>query len=132
MKESKIVLITEDETSLREALHEKLVNEGLIVFDAKNGEEGLEIALREHPDLILADILMPKMDGITMLKRIREDEWGRAVKFIILTNVTDIDEISTAVKLAEINNHESFEYLIKADIKMADVVDKVKGKLDMK
>lgn len=129
METKKIILVTEDETSLRDALREKLTGEGFIVLEAKNGEEGLEIALSEHPDMILADILMPRMDGLTMLKKIREDEWGKHARFIILTNVNEIDEISTAMKLAQVNDHESFEYFIKTDVKIADIVEKIKHKL---
>lgn len=129
MKDKKIVLITEDEVSLRGALHQKLSSEGFTVFEAKNGEEGLEISLREHPDLILADILMPRMDGLTMIKKIREDEWGKHAHFIILTNVNEVDAISKAMKLAEVNDHESFEYFIKTDTKLADIVDKIKEKI---
>jgi YesN/AraC family two-component response regulator len=129
MNDKKIVLVAEDEGSIRGALCEKLSIEGFTVFEAENGEEGLEIALREHPDLILTDILMPKMDGLTMIKKLREDEWGKHVGFIILTNANEFDKISKAMKLAEINDHESFEYFIKSDVKLSDVVEKVKKKI---
>ena len=69
------------------------------------------------------------MDGLTMIKKLREDEWGKHARFIILTNVNEVDEISTAMKLAQVNEHESFEYFIKTDIKIADVVEKIKRKL---
>jgi CheY-like chemotaxis protein len=129
MENKKVILVTEDESSLRDALREKLTDEGFTVLEAKNGEEGLEIALREHPDLILVDILMPRMDGLTMLKKIREDEWGKSARFMILTNVNEVDEISTAMKLAQVNEHESFEYFIKTDVKIADIVEKIKRKI---
>ena len=129
--DKKIILITEDDVSLRNALGQKLTNEGFAVFEAKNGEEGLEIALREHPDLILVDILMPKMDGLTMLKKLREDEWGMKAHFIILTNVSEIDQIGEAIKLAGVNGHESFEYYIKSEIQIEEVVEKIKQKLEI-
>lgn len=125
----KIILITEDDSSLRGALHEKLIGEGFNVFEAKNGEEGLEIALREHPDLMLVDILMPKMDGLDMLKKLQEDEWGKTANFIILTNITGTSEISEAMKLAQVNKHESFEYYIKSDVEINDLVLNIKKKL---
>jgi CheY-like chemotaxis protein len=129
--DKKIILVVEDDDSLREALNKKLLSEGFVVFEAKNGEEGLEISLREHPDLILADILMPRMDGLEMLKKIQEDEWGKTVRFIILTNINDAEEISKAMNLVPMNNKESFEYFVKSDIQIADVVDKVKQKLGL-
>ena len=132
MKNKKIILVTEDETSLRNALYEKLTEEGFTVLEAKNGEEGLEISLREHPDLILADILMPRMDGLTMIKKLREDEWGKHAHFMILTNVNEVDEISTAMKLAQISEGESFEYFIKTDVKIANIVESIKKKLNVK
>lgn len=132
MENKKTILITEDDNSLRGALQQKLVNEGFEVFAAKNGEEGLEIALKEHPDLILADILMPKMDGLAMLKTLREDEWGKDARFIILTNMNDVNEISEAIGLAQVNKYESFEYFIKSNIKIEEVIEKIKEKLGLK
>lgn len=51
---------------------------------AKDGEEGLELALKEKPDLILLDVIMPKMDGMTMMKKLRKDNWGKKVPIILL------------------------------------------------
>ena len=129
MNNKKIVLITEDEAALRSALYDKLLAEGFSVFEAKNGEEGLEIALREHPDLILIDILMPKMDGLTMLKKLRENSWGKKAHFIILTNVNDVKELAKAIVIAQVKDNESFEYFVKSDTKIESVVDAIKRKL---
>ena len=74
MENKKLVLVAEDEKILRDALRLKLVSEGFSVLEAKNGEEGLEIALKEKPDLMLVDIVMPVMDGLTMLQKIYEIE----------------------------------------------------------
>ena len=70
----KIILVVEDEKPMARALELKLYHEDFEVLEVENGEKGLEIALREHPDLILLDIIMPGMDGTTMLKKLREDE----------------------------------------------------------
>ena len=64
MKNKKIILITEDEISLRNALHVKLINEGFNIIEAKDGEDGLVKSFKEHPDLILLDLDMPKMDAV--------------------------------------------------------------------
>lgn len=120
---NKKILITEDETALRDALKDKLTREGFLVLEAKNGEEGLEIALNKHPDLILLDIIMPKMDGITMLKKLRETPWGKKARVILLTNINDTDRISQAMKLG------SYEYLVKTDWKIEDVVDRINERL---
>ena len=117
------VLIVEDEQSLRQTLVDKLTREGFDVLEAKNGEEGLERALKKHPDLILLDIIMPVMDGMTMMKKIHEDKWGRGVPVIMLTNLSDIERVSKAVESGV------YEYLIKSDWKIGDLVKRVKEKL---
>lgn len=123
------ILIVEDESDLREALVDKLTREGFDAREARNGEEGLELALKEHPDLILLDIVMPKMDGMTMLKRLREEnEWGKKVHVILLTNLSATDE---KIIKAMMENEPSY-YLVKSDWKIGDVVKKVKETLGIK
>ena len=122
-KESKI-LIVEDEKDLREVLKTKIENEGFITFVGKDGIEGLELAFEHHPDLILLDMIMPHMDGITMLKRLRKDDaWGKKVPVIILTNLADVSKTSDAVKL------KVHDYLVKSDWKLEDLIKKIKDKL---
>jgi len=117
------ILIVEDEKSLVIALKEKIVKEEMEAIVAKNGKEGLDLALREHPDLILLDIVMPVMDGITMLKKLRNDKWGRDVPVIILTNLSD------AQKVAEGIDQNVCGYLVKSDWKIEEVMKKIKEAL---
>ncbi len=124
MNEPKKILVVEDDASLLHALKDKLVHEGFSVFEAKNGAEGLAAALREHPDLLLLDIVMPQMDGMTMLKNLRQDAWGKTVKVIFLTNLSDNENISEAMKLS------SYDFLVKVDWKIEDVVRKIREKLN--
>lgn len=118
-----IVEIVEDEVSLLEVLSDKFVKEGFNVLQAKNGDEGLKVALAEHPDIILLDIIMPVMDGMTMLKKLREDSWGKDAKVIILTNLSDNEKTAQAL------DGGSDDYLVKSDWKIEDVVKKVEEKL---
>jgi len=118
-----IVEIVDDELSLLEVLTDKFSKEGFKVLRAKNGKDGLKVALTEHPDIILLDIIMPVMDGMTMLKKLREDEWGKDAKVIILTNLSDNEK--TAQALADGSN----DYLVKSDWKIEDVVKKVEERL---
>ncbi len=120
-----IVEIVEDEVSLRHALHDKFVHEGFSTLEAKNGEEGLQIALRDHPDLILLDLLMPGMDGMTMLKKLRENLWGKTVPVIILTNLTSDNE----QRMRDVTETEPSYYMLKTDWKIEDVITKVKETL---
>lgn len=117
------ILIVEDEPSMLRALHDKFAAEGFEILEARNGESGLAKAKEEHPDIILLDIIMPKMDGLTMLKGLREDKWGAKANVIILTNLSDGESLSTALK------HGAYDFLVKADWRLEDVVSKVKEKL---
>lgn len=121
----KTVLIVEDEPSLQRALADHFSREGITVLQAKNGQEGLDIALREHPGVILLDIVMPVMDGMTMLTKLREDAWGKDAHVILLTNLVDNKEIVEAMKTGV------FDYLVKSDWKIDDVVAQVKRKLNI-
>ncbi len=119
----KTVLIVEDEKSLNNILSDTMANTGFHVHAAQNGEEGLSVALKIHPEIILLDVIMPVMDGITMLRKLREDEWGKNAKVILLTNLSD------SKKVAEIAEENSIEYLVKSNWKMKDIVEKVKKEL---
>lgn len=123
MTTQKTVLIIEDEESLRSAIADVLQTKGFEPLEAKNGVEGIQTALLKHPDLILLDLLMPEMDGMTALKKIREDvPWGATVPVIILTNVSATDEHL----VDDMITHKPVYYLIKSDWKIYDVVEKIK------
>ena len=69
LKNNKTILIVEDEVPMIKALVDKFRREGFAVLEAGDGEDGLKIAMEKRPDLILLDIVMPKMDGMDMMKR---------------------------------------------------------------
>ncbi|MFA6414868.1 MAG: response regulator [Candidatus Paceibacterota bacterium] len=117
MKTQKTILIIEDEKSLRGALVDILHRKGFFSLEARNGREGVDLALGNHPDLILLDLIMPEMDGNTALKKIREDAWGKEVPTIILTNLSATNELSA--------NDAVTHYLIKSDWKLHDIVRKI-------
>jgi len=121
----KKILIVDDEAPLSKVLKDKFESTGFEVLTAKNGEEGLMKAVTQKPDLILLDIVMPRLDGMTMLKKLREDEWGKGVEVILLTNLSDNDKVRQALK----NN--VYYYLIKSNWKLEDLVIKVKEKLEV-
>lgn len=121
----KTILIIEDEKSILKALHTKLSHEGFSILEATDGEMGLSLALDAHPDLILLDIVMPKMDGMTVLDKLRRDEWGKTVPILILTNLSD------EAKVRESMRKGVFDYLIKTNWKLEDVVGKVKQSLQL-
>lgn len=123
MVSKKTILIIEDEKDIAEVLKIKLEEAGFIAHIALDGESGLQVALADHPDLILLDLIMPGMDGVELLGQLRKDEWGKKAIVILLTNV---DNIETVAKIIE---DGGYEYLVKTDWKMDDVVAKIKNKL---
>ena len=117
-----IIEVVEDDAPLLSVLSERFKGEGYSVVTAMTGEEGLALALKNKPDLILLDIVMPKMDGITMFKKLRQDPWGKKANVILLTNLSADDKITKAV-----TELEPSYYLIKTDWKLDDIVEKVKS-----
>ncbi|MFA6365257.1 MAG: response regulator [Candidatus Paceibacterota bacterium] len=117
----KTILIVEDHIPIRLALVEKLVKHGYNTIEAKDGEEGLKVAIAKTPDLILLDLIMPRLGGMEMLEKLRkENEFGRKVPVIILTNLNPNDKI-----MKEVVETEPTFYLVKADWKLEDVIEKV-------
>ncbi len=121
----KRILLVEDEPAIARAMADKLTTEGFTVLRASDGEEGLSLATKEHPDLILLDVVMPKMDGMTMLGSLRKDAWGKEAKVIFLTNLSEMEAVQKATELGV------FDYIVKSDWKLSDVVRKVREKLEM-
>lgn len=119
----KTLLIIEDEKLMVSALKKKLENENFNVLAAFDGAEGLKVALDKHPDLILLDIILPVMDGMTFLGKLRADSWGKDVPIIILTN------LSRAATIEESKEKGVNTYLVKTDWKLSEVVQKVKYEL---
>ena len=117
-----IIEIVEDDKPLLNVLSERFKGEGYNVLTAKTGDEGLDLAIKNKPDLILLDIVMPKMDGITMLRKLREDSWGKKATVVLLTNLSADEKITKAV-----TELEPSYYLIKTDWKLDDIVEKVKN-----
>ena len=123
---NKKVLIVEDEPTLKNILVDKLTSKGYEVAYALNGKEGLSAALKTHPDIIILDITMPVMDGISMLDELRKDTWGKGAEVIILTNLTDPQ------KEVKVTQQGVCNYLIKCDMTLDQVVNIVEEKLQNK
>jgi len=120
MKNSKKILIIEDEADILELLVDKFVSEKFKVLQSTSAEKGIKLALANKPDFILLDIILFKMDGITMLKKLRQNPWGKNVPVIILSNVTDQAKVSEAMRLGV------YDYIIKTNLILNDLVKQVK------
>ena len=79
------ILVVEDEADILEIIAYNLGREGFRVVSSRDGEEGLELAEREDPDLILLDLMLPGMDGIEVCRRLKEDESAAGVPIIMVT-----------------------------------------------
>lgn len=121
----KKVLLVEDEEALRQAMTEYLNGEKFKVLGAMDGQMGLEMAQTELPDIILLDIILPKMDGFTVLEAIKKEEKTKHIPVILLTNLENMETIQKAFERG------AAAYLIKADFKLEDVVKKIKEILKM-
>ncbi len=117
------VLVVEDDESIRDLYSDALTHAGITVLKAKNGLEGVALALEHHPNAILMDIIMPDMDGHEAVKKIRLDPWGRHAKVIYLTNMSDAENVFLAVE------HGSEEYIIKSNTPVKEVVNQVRTAL---
>lgn len=114
------ILFVEDEPSLQKAISELLNQEGFKIFSATDGEEGLEIAKKEKPNLILLDLILPKKDGFEVLKELKADAELKAIPVIVLTNLEGMGDVEKALELG------ATTYLVKANYELEDVVTKIK------
>lgn len=119
----KKILVIDDERDLTDTISEALAEAGFTVGAANSGKEGLERALQEHPDLIFLDIQMPDMLGTKVLEKLREDEWGRHAKVVVMTVVGDLE------KMAEVIEHKVDAYILKNDLKLSEIAALAKEKL---
>ncbi len=117
----KKILLVEDDKTLSEMYQTKLTMEGFDIIAAYSGGDGFQMAILNKPDLILLDILLPGMDGMTVMKKLREDPWGKDVPVIMLTNLNADDNIIKGV----VKDYPAY-YLMKSDSDPATVVEKVK------
>lgn len=116
-----VILVVEDDEVLCRMYQRLLQNHRHYVLIGVNGEEGLNLALEEHPDLILLDIRMPKMDGMSMLKLLRKDAWGAGVPVIVLTNLEP-----NIKKLKEVSGNNPPYYIIKSNIEPEQLLKRIK------
>lgn len=125
MENEKIhVLLVEDDIFLSGIYLKKFEMEGFKVSVADNGEKGLTDAKKKKPDVILLDILLPKMDGFEVLAKLKADAGTKDIPVILLTNLGQKDDVDKGLEAG------AADYLIKAHFKPSEVVDKVKKVLN--
>lgn len=123
------ILVVDDEAPLRHALSDKLKHEGFEVEQADDGEEALAKMKSFQPDLVLLDFVMPKKDGVEVLKEMHSNDEMEGIKVIMLTNLSDPMKSYEATDAGE-GILSSMDYLVKSDWKLDEVLEKVRKKLD--
>ena len=117
----KKILIIDDDRQLCDMYQHKFVDAGYGVMVAHDGKLGLVNAFETKPDLILLDVSMPYIDGMTVLRRIREDSWGKKVPVIMLSNLDATGDILEGV----VETKPSY-YILKVDSTPEEVLQKIK------
>ena len=122
---NKTILVVDDEQFIRDAMSEKLQKAGFSTLVASDGEDCIKTAFEKHPDLILLDVIMGKMDGMTAMRELRKDSWGNTVPIILLTQIEPDDQM-----LQEIVEGRPTYYLVKSKFSLDEVVIKVQERLN--
>lgn len=115
------VLLIEDDKMIVEMYSLKFGQESYNVVTAENGKLGLESAKKEKPDIILLDIILPQMDGFTVLKELKSNDSTKNIPVVLLTNLGQDGDVRKGLELGAI------DYLIKANYTPSQVVAKVKS-----
>lgn len=113
------VLVVEDDRFLRRACEVSLRQRGFQVLTAADGEEGLRVARTLSPDLILLDLLMPKLSGLEVLKALRAEEATKRVPVLILSNSSQEEDVREIARLGVLG------YWVKANLSLKQVSDRI-------
>lgn len=119
------ILIVEDDLFLAEIYQKKFETEGFKVSMANNGEKAVADIKKKIPDLVLLDILLPKLDGFSVLEAIKGDDATKDIPVILLTNLGQQDDVQRGLEKGAV------DYLIKTHFKPSEVVDKVRKVLKL-
>ena len=120
----KTILFIEDESALQKTFGEILKQEGCEMIPALDGEIGLRLAKDKKPDLILLDLILPKVHGFEVFKKLKEDKDTRDIPVIVLTNLEGLGDVDKAIELG------ATAYLVKAQYSLEEVVEKIKKALE--
>ena len=120
---TKTILFIEDESALQKTFSDILEKEGYSMISALDGEIGLNLAKTKKPDLILLDLILPKMDGFEVLKGLKANPETKDIPIIVLTNLESMDDVNKAIELG------AKTYLVKTQYNLDEVLEKIKNTL---
>ena len=118
------ILLAEDDRFLRKAAEATLRQNGFTVLTAVDGEEALRLARAEAPDLVLLDLIMPKMQGFEVLRTLKQDPATAEIPVIVLSNLGQDSDVQRALEAG------AAAYLIKANLPLHDLVLRVRATLE--
>jgi DNA-binding response OmpR family regulator len=120
---AKKILLVEDEPLLGNLLKQRLEHEGVEVILARDGEEALNVLRTTKPDLILLDIILPKISGFELLETLQADPQLERAPVVIVSNLGQDSDMQKGQALGAI------QYFVKAKVSIEDLVERVKGML---
>ncbi len=120
----KSILFIEDESALQKTFGEILTQEGYLMISALDGELGLKLAKEKKPDLILLDLILPKIHGFDVLKKLKEEGETKDIPVIVLTNLERLEDVGKALELG------AATYLVKSDYSLEEILEKIKKVLE--
>ena len=122
---NKKILIVEDDPDLSELVSLKLENEGFSIIKAETGQKAMDTLKESLPDLVLLDIMLPDIDGLTVLNEIATHEETKKLPVIILSNIADQGSFDQALAIGQ------YEYLVKSKTDLSELVNKIKNRLEI-
>jgi DNA-binding response OmpR family regulator len=114
------IMIVDDDPMICDIYQKKFSEQGFGVFVANSGEQALEIAKKEKIDLVLLDLLIPRMDGFEVIKRLRSGDYGKDIKIIVSSNLSEKSNLDRAFELG------ANDFIIKAQFTPSELVEKIK------
>jgi CheY-like chemotaxis protein len=117
MNAVKKIAVIEDDRFLRKVYETKLPREGYAVVSAEDGEAGLALIKQELPDVVLLDLIMPKMTGFEVLAALKADKKTAKIPVVVLSNLGQEEDIARAKELG------ASEFLVKSNLTIKDVMD---------
>lgn len=117
------ILVIEDESALQKTLGAVLTKNGYRVIKALDGDIGLQLAQKELPDLIILDIILPKVDGFEVLRELKSKDATKLIPVVVLTNLESMEDIEKALE------EGASTYLVKSNYTLEEILQKVQQTL---
>lgn len=114
------ILIIDDDAFISGMYATRLTNDGYVVVTALDGVAGIQAAAKEKPDVILCDVLMPKLDGFETLKKLKEDPALKSIPVMMLTSMGQKEDVARGLEMG------AADYLVKTNTLPIDASDKIK------